>query len=298
MNASEMTFGIEIECNLPVAKMAELEMRVGGYHRGTQVPGLPEGWNAQQDSSIQTTDYTFAGVEIVSPVLSGPDGIAQVKTVVAWINGIGGKVNASCGFHCHVGFARQSAGSLAKLVCLVASHEQALFAMTGTKSREANHYCKSIKQDFRPLAARGNLDRCASAANDRYHALNLSNLANGRPTVEFRCFAGTLNILKILAYIQVCIGLAQKAINSKSKVSYDAKPLDAETTIKGTGEGERAVNRLFYSLFWKFNGGFRATVATDPKWTPFGIIDAETLAAAGDKALQMARKYDTAAVAA
>lgn len=295
MNANEITFGIE--CLIPVSALQSAGVQIGGYHRGMQVPCLPIGWNAQSDSSIQNNgNWNMAGVEIVSPVLSGPDGVAQVKTVVAWLNSIGAKVNPSCGFHVHVGFANQSASALAKLVCLVANHEKALFAMTGTKGRENNHYCKPIKEDFRQLGQRGNLHRCESASRDRYHVLNLTNLACGRqPTVEFRCFAGTLNILKVLAYVQVAVGLVQKAINMKSKPAYDAKDLSDTTNIKGNGEGERAVNRLFYSLFWKFNGGFRAQVNQDPKWTPVGVIEAETLSAAGNKALDMARKYDTVA---
>src|SRR5579872_4097375 len=43
-----LTFGIEIECHLPAGTI-----EVGAYHLGTPVPGLPAGWNAQHDGSIQ-----------------------------------------------------------------------------------------------------------------------------------------------------------------------------------------------------------------------------------------------------
>lgn len=292
MNANEITFGVEIECTLPVAKMQEIGMMVGRYHAGTQVPNLPIGWNAQSDGSIHAT-YPMTGVEIVSPILKGADGIEQIKTVCKWLATMGAKVDASCGFHVHVGFSGRSARQLAQLVCLVARNEKALYAMTGTKGRENNHYCKSVKASFRPLGSRGSFRSCATASSDRYHALNLTHVARGGQTVEFRCFAGTLNVFKMLAYVQVCVGLVQKAIKTKSKISYDAKDLSADnSTLKTEGEGETAVNRLFYQLFWKFNGGFRAGIATDPKWTPLGILDEATLARSGKLALAMARKYD------
>ena len=291
MNANEITFGIEIECTMPTIKMQEIGMQVGGYHHGTQVPGLPAGWNAQRDGSISANDYDHTGVEIVSPILKGVDGVEQVKKVCQWLKEMGAKVNASCGLHVHVGFAGQSARALAQLVCLVARNEKALYAMTGTKNRESSHFCKPIKETYRPLGRNGNLRNCRQAVGDRYHLLNLSNLAAGRPTIEFRCFAGTLNVYKILAYVQIAVGLVQKAINTKGKIAYDASGLAEKSRVAATGEGETAVNRLFYGLFWKFGNEFRPE-STDPKWTPQGVLDKETLAKAGAVALKMARKYD------
>lgn len=294
MNATELTFGIEIECTLPAEKIQELNILVGGYHCGRQIPGLANGWNAQRDGSIRP-DAGFVGVEVVSPILKGEDGVAQVKAVAEWLNANGAKVNGSCGFHVHVGFAG-SARTLAQLVCLVARNEKALYAMTGTKNRERGHFCKPIKDGFREVGKNGKLSRTSSPVGDRYHLLNLSNLAHGgRPTVEFRCFAGTLNVFKMLAYVQIAVGLVQKAHKTKSRIAYDAKALDAQSPIKGGGEGEVAVNRLFFSLFWKFNGGFRGTATQHPKWTPLGVIDGATLEQAGQKCLEMARKYDTVA---
>ena len=41
MNASDLTFGIEIECTIP----AQNAPSVGGYHHGIQISDLPNGWN-------------------------------------------------------------------------------------------------------------------------------------------------------------------------------------------------------------------------------------------------------------
>jgi hypothetical protein len=287
MNAQDITFGVEIECLFPAGNAPT---QIGQYHRGIQVEGLPEGWNSQRDGSLQA-EPGFIGVEIVSPVLKGQDGLAQIKAVCDWLRSKGVKVNRSCGLHVHIGFNHQSARALAQLVCLVAKNEKALFAITGTKGREQGSYCKPIKDVFRALGSRGNFGACG-AVSDRYHSLNLSSLANGgRPTVEFRCFAGTTNYIKIQGYVEICAGLIQKAINTKGKIKYDAPALAANSRVTLEGEGETAANRLFYQLFWKFGGEFRPTSA-DPKWAPLGVIDPDTIARSGKLLLKLARKYD------
>ena len=71
--AADATFGIEIECLLPRGSV-----RVGGYHAGIELGGrFPAGWNAQRDGSLRTTLRGYEGVEIVSPVLRGRDGLEQ-----------------------------------------------------------------------------------------------------------------------------------------------------------------------------------------------------------------------------
>jgi len=296
MNASEITYGVEIECYFPAAAAPIC----GAYHRGLPVAGLPLGWNAQRDGSLGSPpEPGFVGVEIVSGILKGKEGLDEIKLVCAWLKAKGAKVNQSTGLHIHVGFANQTPRALAQLVCLVARNEKAFFAVTGTKSREQNHFCKPIREQFRQIGKNGKLKegrgrnaRCVAGAGDRYHLLNLSNLANGtRPTVEFRCFAGTTNYTKISGCVQICVGLVEKAIKSKGKVAYDAKSLAVNSRVTRAGEGETAVNRLFYAMFWKFGGEFRPD-SVDPKWAPLGVLDKDTLAACGKLLLKMARKYD------
>jgi hypothetical protein len=138
MNANDLTFGIEIETHIPRGAF-----HVGAYHIGAQVPGLPQGWKAMRDGSI-AAPAGREGCEFVSPVLKGEAGIAQVIEVVARLNAMGAKVNASTGFHVHVGWGGDEA-ALARLVTLVANFETAIYASTGTKSREQGRWCRGIQ---------------------------------------------------------------------------------------------------------------------------------------------------------
>ena len=56
MNASELTFGIEIETTVPKTTVRRERMTIGSYHCGEQVPYLPQGWTAERDSSLRTPD--------------------------------------------------------------------------------------------------------------------------------------------------------------------------------------------------------------------------------------------------
>ena len=73
MNASELTFGIEIETTVSQATAVLNGLQVGSYSRGQQVPYLPEGWMAKHDGSIQG-EAGRIGAEIVSPILRGAEG--------------------------------------------------------------------------------------------------------------------------------------------------------------------------------------------------------------------------------
>lgn len=238
MNASDLTFGIEIETTLPAGTLP-----VGGYFTGADVAGLP-GWKAKTDASIRGSRGRV-GCEFVSPVLRGAEGIRAVLHALTVIRGLGARVNASCGFHVHVGFDASNRAGLKRLVTLVANFEKAIFAATGTKGRERGAYCRG-------LAQHGDSDAAQQRAGIvRYHVLNLTNLTtNRRPTVEFRAFGGTLNPVKVVGYIKLCLGLVERALKAKRVTNFTAPPTSETSPIKRGGEGTTALNRLFYQLGW------------------------------------------------
>jgi hypothetical protein len=223
--------------------------------------------------------------EIVSPVLKGADGLRQLKAVCDWLNAVGAKVNRSTGFHVHVGFDRRDKAGLRRLVSLVANFEKALYASTGTHSREQGDYCRPVQTDQSYQQAFK--DAVAEAGYlERYHVLNLTNLlGRGKPTVEFRVFAGTTNATKALGYVRLCLGIVEKALAMKKLPKWTAKTPVETSPIHRAGEGQTALTRLFYSLGWT-KGREDHT---------FGDIPAEevpTIEASKKELMRLARKYD------
>ncbi|MCX7425134.1 MAG: amidoligase family protein, partial [Planctomycetia bacterium] len=118
-----------------------------------------------------------------------------------------------------------------------------LYAITGSKNRERGRYCGGVRKYGNDKDAKPNLDR------DRYHALNLTNLARGtKDTVEFRVFSGSLNPVKVLGWVQVCLGLVERAINAKRSPLWDPKPLSGGWKKAGPGQSE--AERLIGYLAW------------------------------------------------
>jgi hypothetical protein len=243
MNANELTFGIEIETIASNSAVRNERLRIGQYKHGIQVPYLPEGWKAEADGSINNSNGGHK-CEIVSPVLKGVEGIAQVVEVLKILEAKGHRVNVSCGIHVHVGWQRDwPSEALARLVTIVAYVEKGLYAITGSKSRERGMYCGGVRKYGNDKNAKTNLDR------NRYHALNLTNLARGtKDTVEFRVFSGSLNTTKVFGWIQVCLGLVERALQGKRMPTWSPKPLKGGW--KKAGEGQSEAERLMGYLAW------------------------------------------------
>jgi hypothetical protein len=272
-----MTFGVEIETTMPIGSVV-----VGGHGCGRQVPWLPAGWLADRDPSIIFDPATQIQCEFVSPILKGAEGLRQVCAVVAEIKARGGKVNDSCGIHVHVGFNKRDTKAVDRLLALVANHEKAIYAVTGTKNRErgvgsrrGTCWCKSVKRFGSAAAARRDYN---GPASDRYHVLNLTS---DKPTVEFRPFSGSLNPTKICGFIRLCLGLVEKSLKSKKAAPFNSRSMHLRG---GRGEGQAEVTRLFYSLHWWNTEAVVGSIEGD------GI---PSLAASKKVMRKMAARYDS-----
>lgn len=279
-SADEITFGIEIECIAPRG----CQIPVGSYHHGAQVPGLPEGWTGKHDGSIHPDRDGFYGVEIVSPVLKGKDGLRQVLQVVEFLKARGARVNRSCGLHIHVGVNPDNVKANERIIAAVANLEEGIFATTGTPNRENGRWCKPIRRAFEGAS----LQRPTGAMADRYHALNLTNLlSRRRPTVEFRCFAGSLNGEKIVSYVRMVVGIVERAEAHTRKMAWSPAAKSDKSPYRRNGQGATEVTRLLYTLGWTKGRETRV-------WGAIGIDEADlpTLEACKKALRRLAQKYD------
>lgn len=252
IGAEGITFGVEIETTIPTGSI-----RVDSYYGRnrytvpTRIAPTFEGhyWSPKTDSSIRVRSNNRVACEFVSPVLRGAAGLANVVETVRNVQALGGKVNESCGVHIHVGFPTHNKRALKRLMYLVANYEKALYASTGTARRERGGWCNSLR-NLQPLADHIGRNGVRNCNVSRYHTLNLVNMSAGRfDAVEFRVFSGSLNPLKIAAWVQLCIGLVQLALNGRRCVKWTAKAPGAQYG-PNAGTGERELNRLFYALGW------------------------------------------------
>jgi len=247
-----LTFGVEIETTVPYDTLDANRMTIGGYHAGIQVPYLPAGWKAERDASITSGRSGFTGCEIVSPILKGAAGIAEVIRAVETLNEKGHRVNKSCGVHVHVGFAGKSAEELSRLITLVSFLEKGLYAVTGTKARERSNWCMSTKKvsHYNSTEIKSAKQFLRHKANEKYSILNVRPLTSDKKTVEFRVFSGSLDAVKVVGWIMACLGIVEKALTDKRAMKWDAPDMTQSKTLGKGGIGATEVERLLFILGW------------------------------------------------
>jgi hypothetical protein len=266
VDPDRITFGVEIECTLPIRYVRERRIEIGRYHHGIQLPApFPTGWTAQSDSSLYA-DFGTTALEIVSPVLSGLEGLQQVLDVFRFLNEAGAKVNDSCGFHVHIGavsvLGRRVDNEglkvrwVRRMLHLMSQHEAALFAITGRPSRYDNVFCETIKGKWSYHGAGvlettsdlATIARRAQRHSDRYYTLNLCNLFGSKRTVEFRLFGATLDGVQALGYVVTAMGIAHRAAECGTVAEFDAEqaPLTSDTWQAPVQE----LHRVFAGYGW------------------------------------------------
>lgn len=284
-NIENITFGVEIETTVP----AGANITIGHYHNGLLVRHgyTPLGvslvaptfhgvaWKAENDCSIRITKNGHRACEWVSPVLKGEAGVQHLIEMLEWLRGIGASVNPSCGLHIHVGASGAAGGEeitdyIDRLARLSAFNSKALYAQTGTLSRERGSYCRPLGADARKAVTKAKkTKRLLDAAHGagRYQLLNLTNLTS-RGTVEFRCFGGTLNTSKALVHLFSVLTICIVARKTKTPATWDNRPLSGEKAITNLLK-VRPVTRIIGAAI--FEERFHSMIA---------------------KALEMAGKYD------
>jgi hypothetical protein len=236
--AALIQWGIELETRLPQA----CAVPVGGYHAGLPVVAAitptgarltapvfnSEAWKAERDGSIRCEPGQIP-CEFVSPILHGEDGVNHLIAFVDWLNAVGASVDRSCGCHITVGIEsvigtsdpKAVSSFLRKLAHIARWHARSLYGQTGT-DRHLNHYshplyeqtaehmrklvtCEEerVKAECAEHCGRGMVNFRKAFRRDR----------NGRfvGVIEFRVFAGTLNLDKILHHLASVLGLCRRA---------------------------------------------------------------------------------------
>lgn len=247
MNANSIRYGIELETTLPRTNNTP----IGHYHNGFSVAWLETGWKVESDSSIGAPDHRKAA-EFVSPILQGTEGLEAIRKAATEIQRQGGMVNHTCGVHVTVEFDADQA-ALARLISLVARFERAMYAATGTKRREGGIYSRPIKKgnyenDSNSPKNKARFVQNQAGTHDRYRILNLTHLAKGKNKVEFRAFSGSLNPDKLIAWVRICVGLVEMALNTKRAVKWDIP--ETYKGKAGAGPGESDMAHLFYAIGW------------------------------------------------
>lgn len=231
---STLTFGIEIECvGLMDHQAARALMAAGvrcerpGYTHATMAT-----WKVVPDGSLRGRDGTC---EVVSPILSGTDGLAEVRTVMKVLRDAGARVNESCGMHIHIGVDVLERAEQAALIEMYHGWQWAFTAwvkerrINGSWARLRNASATaSLARSWRNAIDNDEAENVARY-NNRYHALNVAAYER-HGTFEFRAHHGSLNGTNAAAWIALHLAFIECA---RQAVARNAGGLTWMATMHG-----------------------------------------------------------------
>jgi hypothetical protein len=227
VTAENLTFGVEIECFIPVDVWSANRFEMGAYHRGLTPAALAAAgfgrWTFQRDGSLNSGNGDVA-VEVVSPILKGAAGMAELHRLVSYLSReCRARVNATCGFHVHVGVRdhlKNAAGKwneakLTNVIRAAAQFSETLSGFSGSHERALRGFApantNSIPNDPGRTVKGLALLRQITAPG-RYQSVNFTTLENGLGTIEFRAFSGTVSALKAVCFVQAALAVVQAGL--------------------------------------------------------------------------------------
>jgi Putative amidoligase enzyme len=194
-------FGIEIEAYgisrdrvAQALRNAGINCNAEHYNHDTS-----NNWKVVTDGSLSGND-TF---ELVSPILEGENGLAQVRTVSEVLVRLGARINRTCGLHVHFDAVGMDLQNWKRLLTNYAGLESTIDSMMPQSRRgDSNTYCRSMKiaNLGAKIEAARTLDQCRNIFPNRYSKINTQAFARHR-TVEFRQHSGTFEGEKIVNWV-------------------------------------------------------------------------------------------------
>lgn len=268
---STRSFGVEIEFCTELLSgevvrhlaAAGLNVRNEDYNHHTR-----NHWKIVPDGSISQ------GFELVSPPLSGGEGLAEVILAARVLVQIGCHVDTSCGLHVHVDANDLSGASVVNAVRRMVRYESEIDTMVPAH-RRSNSFALSNQQQLGVMEQYLSSDPDASArticgiVSGRYRKLNTAAYIR-HGTLEFRQHSGSIDGTKIANWIMFCVQFVEDSIVTVRTVSQtvQAAPVQVPVTtttsaVVPTRERTNARNRQYRKLLELFvNAGAYRTIST------------------------------------
>lgn len=193
-------WGVEIEAYNCTREKLIRELREAGINVSFEgyTHETTNHWKLVTDSSLSGNN-TF---ELVSPILEGESGLAELEKVCWVLDPCNAKVNDSCGLHIHMDAADFTIGTWKNLALTYKRLEHVIdLFMPG--SRRNNRFCKSLgRVSDEKIKSVHNIEELQDLfGNERYYKVNFKAYSRHK-TVEFRQHSGTINFTKIENWVR------------------------------------------------------------------------------------------------
>lgn len=167
-------------------------------------------WKIVTDASVSSRGTgRGTGLELVSPIMKGEEGLKEVEKVLNAIDGAGGKVNTTCGLHIHVDTAGMTPIQRKNFFLAYVRNQDLMDRLVSRSRRNNRHYTQRYETE-RAINYYADCVEAGTSGNSRFFTVNTCSLVK-YGTLEFRQHQGTLNGKKVVAWVQMLLAIAYTA---------------------------------------------------------------------------------------
>ena len=176
-------------------------------------------WKIVTDASVNRTGTGTGGLELVSPVLRGANGLAELAKAVKALAGAGARVDRTCGVHIHIGMDGLNGAQIMNVVDYYAANQSHINGLVA-RSRLSSGYCRPANQMSRYTmqaisqarqATNPTQIRDAFRNGERYYSVNVTSYAK-YGTLEFRQHQGSLNGKKLTNWVKFLLATVENGL--------------------------------------------------------------------------------------
>lgn len=242
MTINNRQFGIEIE--FVGASLSDVERRlrdagIDAHREGYNHVTRPY-WKLVTDASL--SHHSGLTGELVSPILKGAEGFAELRRVCDVLNGIDGlTVNRSCGLHVHLDCQDMTVAEIAKVFERYADYENQIDLLLPRSRRGEARWCRSIS-NHKNLIKTATSKEGQAYALGRYFKVNLTNIAT-RGAMEFRQHSGTTDYRKISNWVLFLMQFVEASIAIASNIASAPK-------VRLYNEVRNVLENMGYAVEW------------------------------------------------
>ena len=217
----ELTFGVEIEILNTIDRSA-----IATALEAEGISAASEFYNHRTTTWWKVITDASCGLEVVSPILSGEQGLNELHKVCEVLTRIGCKVDKSCGIHVHIGADALGVSKVKSVIKRWLTNEAQNLDSIQPQSRRGtnNSYCQPLANTIRTHL----IDNCftiedlADIQSTRYSKLNLQSYRTHR-TIEFRHHSGSTDSEKITNWVKFLLDFCLTATpESCAATDFDA----------------------------------------------------------------------------
>ena len=216
--------------------------------------GHPSGvWRVTTDATVSER-YSFGtgeglGGELVTPVLKGDRGFAELKKVCDALNTINElRINSDCGIHVHISHPDLDVETAKKVALRYGEYSSQINGFL-PQSRRNNRWCQNVARFKRWIEGDNSttFEELGRRYPDKYVSVNLRSLRKHK-TIEFRQHSGSTDYTKISNWVKFLMGFIQ------ASEGFSAQSRPTRRNKKAYGEVRDAVAQHGYELRYAGQG--------------------------------------------